>query len=86
MLKFGKDYDETKRVHMYLAGHIAENADGTIHMRRSQGHRRAGRPSKYYVRMPNEMVKQFTAFDDDEALEIANSMLAQRQAETVGVI
>jgi len=73
-LKLGKDFDETTRVHMYLRQVIAQNDDGTISLRRSNGRRRAGRPSFYYLRHADFTSKRFTADNDDEAVEIANRM------------
>jgi hypothetical protein len=75
MLKFGKDFDETTRVHMYLAGRLAQNEDGLIYLTCSKGRRRSGRPAYYWLhRKALMMAKRFTAWDDDEALEIANRM------------
>jgi hypothetical protein len=75
MLKVGADHDETTRVHMYLAGRIAQSEDGKLYLTRSNGRRRAGRPAYYWLhRKELMMAKKFTAWDDDEALEIANRL------------
>jgi hypothetical protein len=71
MLKFAQDFDETTRVHMYLAGRLAQSENGKTYLRRSNGRRRSGRPAYYWLIREGDLPKRFTAENDDEALEIA---------------
>lgn len=67
ILKLAQDCDKANRV--------AQSADGTIYLRKSNGHRKAGRPTKYYLVVPNEMAKRTEAFNDAEAVNMANEYL-----------
>lgn len=75
-LKLAQDFDEETRVYMLLGERLAQNTDGTMYLKRSNGHRRSGRPAYYWLHRPNEMAKRIIAWDDTEALEIANALAA----------
>lgn len=83
MLKLASEMNNDTRIYCFLAGWIAvdENcgaltpASNPAHLRRSQGHRKAGRPAKYWlsgVGTINAIVIE--AYTDAEALKLANEL------------
>ena len=81
MLKLASQMDEDTRVKCYLAGWIAVDENcGTldrnsspVRMFRSNGKRKSGRPTKYYLRGLGTMnAIKIEAFTDEEAVQIAN--------------
>lgn len=82
MLKLAKDMDTDTRIYCMLSGWCAVDENcGTLEpdsqplrLRRSNGRRKAGRPTKYYLQgtgLINAPVIE--AYSDEDALEIANS-------------
>jgi hypothetical protein len=84
MLKLASQMDEDTRIKCALANWVAvdENCgpltreSNPIHLRRSGGHRKAGRPTRYYIHgTGNISATEVLAYSDDEATEKANQML-----------
>ena len=55
-----------------LADRVATDPDGS-YLTRSNGRRKAGRPTKYYLHRPGKMPQKIEAYTDEEAIEIVNS-------------
>ena len=81
MLKLARKMDEDTQVKCYMAGWIAvdencgtlDNDSNPVRMFRSNGRRRSGRPTKYYLRgLGTVNAIQIEAFTDEEAVQIAN--------------
>jgi hypothetical protein len=88
-LKLASRMDEDTRVKCYLAGWVAvdENCgelgrdSNPVHLRRSNGRRRAGRPAKYWLHGTGELNAPFIkACTEEEAVELANQCLAGLEA------
>lgn len=77
MLKRGRDLDLDARVDLLVCGWVALDPDSGAHLRRSAGRRRAGRPARYTLHVPNQdRAIHFTAPSDDEAVVKGNRALA----------
>ena len=74
--KYKLPTDLGDRIDQLLAGRICTAADGS-YITRSNGRRRVGRPTRYYVsHVPGrEKAMIIAAQDDDEAVKIANERL-----------
>ena len=80
MLKRVYELSRDDRVACYLADWVTFDREAGIHLRRSRGQRRYGRPSRYWLRVPGwDRDKGFTACTDDEAIAKANALLAKEE-------
>jgi hypothetical protein len=88
-LKLASQMDEDTRIKCYLAGWVAvdENCgelgrdSNPVHLRRSNGRRRAGRPAKYWLHGTGELnAPVVKAYTDEEAVELANQCLEGLEA------
>lgn len=84
MLKLSSLMDEDTRIKCAIAGWVAVDENyGTLerdsnppHLLKSRGHRKAGRPTKYWLRGIGEINSiLIEARSDDAALEIANEIM-----------
>lgn len=89
MLKLRGDYpDETRRIHMWLDGAVAENEARTARVVRSNGRPKRGRPPVYHLwRVADghqvEHLVAVRAWSDEAAVEHFNEWLAKRWLEQV---
>lgn len=87
MLKVrGEFADETRRIHMWLDGAVAENIAGTARVVRSNGRPKRGNPPVYHLwRVKDghhiEHLVAVRAWSDAAAVEQFNAWLAQRWLE-----
>lgn len=84
MIKLASQMDDDTRVKCFLAGWVAVDEDcGTlnresrpIRLVRSNGRRKAGRPTKYYLMGTGSInAPKIEAHSDEEAVEMANGLL-----------
>jgi hypothetical protein len=84
-MKLSCEMDLDTRVKCFLQNWVAvdeqcgtlDRESKVIHMRRSNGRRRTGRPAKYWI-MGTGLIKtpEILSYSDAEALEIANNILS----------
>jgi len=89
MLRLASEMDQHTRITCLIAGWVAidENAgppptwtENPIRLRRSNGRRMAGRPTKYYLHgLGGEYAVEIRAYTDAEAVEKANNYLEEHK-------
>ena len=72
MLIKASELDVDNRVNCYLTGWVALDSETGAYLRRSAGHHKAGKTTKYYLCQPGSDAQLIRAYSDDEALKIAN--------------
>ena len=91
-LKLASQMDDDTRAKCYMVGWVAvdENCgelardSKPVHLRRSNGRRRAGRPAKYWLHGTGEVnAPVIQAYTDEEAVELANQCLEGLEAQAL---